>query len=46
MNKEEKNKNAFENNYQNYINQFKFKEKALAENLTISRGTPYNVKLI
>lgn len=39
-------KNAFENNYQNYIYQFKFKENPLAENQKFSRGTLYNVKLL
>jgi hypothetical protein len=39
-------KNSFENNYQNYIYHFKFKENALAENLKVSRGTPHNVKLL
>ena len=36
-------KNAFQNNYQNYIYQFKFKENALAEKLKFSHGTLHDV---
>ena len=39
-------KNAFENNCQNYIYQFKFKENPLAENLKVFRGTLHNVTLL